>query len=123
MKKTIKILTLVFVFALLCLAMTSCGHEHFYGEWVTVKAPTCTETGMQERTCSCGEKETKAIEATGHKISEWTVTKEPTVKEDGEKEKRCSACGEICNILVGIAPLSRWKIWLKRNINKAKHEA
>ena len=35
------------------------GHE--YGEWVVVKEPTTTETGLKERTCSCGDKETEEI--------------------------------------------------------------
>ena len=95
MKRMIKILTLCCAFVLFCLMMTACGHEHAYGEWVTVKAPTCTETGMQERTCECGQKESGAISATGHTLGDWVVTKEPTVKEDGAKEKKCNVCEEI----------------------------
>ncbi len=34
---------------------------HEYGEWVVVKEPTTTETGLKERTCSCGDKETEEI--------------------------------------------------------------
>ena len=36
---------------------------HSFGEWVTVKAPSFTEEGLEERVCAtCGEKESKAIE-------------------------------------------------------------
>ena len=95
MKKTIKILTLVFVFALLCLAMTSCGHEHFYGEWVTVKAPTCTETGVQERTCECGQKESGVLSALGHKAgADATCT----------ENSACTVCGEILQTANGHLP-------------------
>ncbi len=37
------------------------SHTHKYGEWVVVKYPTLTETGLKERTCSCGIKETESI--------------------------------------------------------------
>ena len=95
MKKTIKILTLVFVFVLFCLAMTSCGHEHFYGEWVTVKAPTCTETGVQERTCECGQKESGVLSALGHKAgADATCT----------ENSACTVCGEVLQSEKGHIP-------------------
>lgn len=35
---------------------------HSFGEWIEVKAPTTTETGLEERTCSkCGETESRSI--------------------------------------------------------------
>ena len=34
---------------------------HTYGEWVVVKEATENEPGLEERTCSCGEKETREI--------------------------------------------------------------
>lgn len=38
-------------------------HEHSFGEWVVVKAPTATEEGIEECVCSvCGGKETRTIE-------------------------------------------------------------
>lgn len=44
-----------------CDAASTLGHSHSYGEWKTVRAATCTEEGQQERTCSCGEKESQTI--------------------------------------------------------------
>ena len=41
-------------------------HEHSFGEWTEIKAPTCTEKGQKERACECGEKETEETEASGH---------------------------------------------------------
>ena len=41
-------------------------HTHTYSSWVVVDEPTCTEEGLRERTCSCGEKETEMIAALGH---------------------------------------------------------
>lgn len=49
-------------------------HVHAFGEWVTVKAPTCIEKGLAERTCECGEKETKELDYAPHIFSkDWTA--------------------------------------------------
>ncbi|MCQ2436205.1 MAG: hypothetical protein MJ101_04800, partial [Clostridia bacterium] len=69
MKKRSFTLLLTALLLLVCMAVfTSCalGHTHSFGEWTTVKAATCVEAGEQERLCSCGEKQTQAIPATGH---------------------------------------------------------
>lgn len=74
MKHTV---SLILVLCMLFFALTSCGtsstpaeaqppHTHSFGDWVITKAATCTESGKQERTCSCGEKETLSIEPSGH---------------------------------------------------------
>ena len=58
-------------------------------------APTCTEAGVETRTCvACGETETREAAALGHSLNDWTVTKEPTCTEDGLKTGTCAACGE-----------------------------
>ena len=41
------------------------GHTHAYGAWTTLKKATCTADGQEERTCSCGAKETHTLKA-GH---------------------------------------------------------
>ena len=63
MKKTVSILLII---ATLILTFISCGHMHQFGEWETVKAATCDDSGERKRTCSCGEIETEPIEKTGH---------------------------------------------------------
>jgi hypothetical protein len=40
---------------------------HTFGDWNLTKAPTCTDKGEETRTCECGEKETRDVEALGHK--------------------------------------------------------
>ncbi len=54
-------------------------NTHAFGPWVTVKEASKLEEGLQERTCSCGEKETQVIPATGsvglaYKINEDGTT-------------------------------------------------
>ena len=55
------------------------AHEHTFGEWIVTTAPTCTQDGLEARTCSaCGEVETRVIPAAGHDY----------------KDGKCTVCGE-----------------------------
>ena len=69
-------------------------HVHAFGEWTVVTEATCTENGLQERVCECGEKESEVVEAKGHTFGEWTTTVEPTCA-DGERQRVCSDCGYV----------------------------
>ena len=71
------------------------AHEHSFGQWVVTKEATCTETGVETRTCACGETETREVAALGH-IEMTVPAVEPTCTEDGLTEgKKCAVCGEI----------------------------
>lgn len=50
-------------------------HTHQFGEWYTVTKATCTEEGLQERSCECGEKETQSIASTGHSLVDGVCVK------------------------------------------------
>jgi len=69
-------------------------HSHSYGDWTVEKSATCTEAGSRYRTCSCGDRQTEAIPATGHNMK-WVTVKEATTSETGLKEYRCSTCGYV----------------------------
>ena len=71
------------------------GHKHSYGEWTIVDDPTCTEAGLEERTCECGEKETHHVDALGHtEVVDAPVA--ATCTSTGLTEgKHCSTCGTI----------------------------
>ena len=73
-------------------------HTHAYSSWVVVDEPTCTEEGLRERTCSCGEKETEQIAALGHTAGEAVRENEkaPTCTEKGSYEEvvSCTVCEE-----------------------------
>lgn len=75
------------------LTFSACDHEHVWSEWTTVKSATCTENGMEERTCDCGEVETREINATGHCFGNWETVTKATCTEKGKKVRSCS-CGE-----------------------------
>lgn len=65
--------------------------SHSYGAWVTTKAPTCTESGIETRTCAkCGVSEDRAIPATGHHYD--AVATAPTCTERGYTTHTC-VCG------------------------------
>lgn len=115
MKKLLVFMTLI-IALLLCL--TAC-HSHKYGEWTTTKAPSCEQDGEQERSCSCGEIETRTImptghdwndatciapktcvdckategSANGHNFGDWEITTIPTCVDKGEMAQVCNACG------------------------------
>lgn len=62
-------------------------HKHSFGEWEVVTAATCTEDGEEVRTCAeCGETETQAIPAAGHKFAPATCFLPKTCSECGETE-------------------------------------
>ena len=87
-----KILLVILSLMLCTVAFASCGHEHEFGEWKTVKDASCTETGLQERVCECGEKETKELPLLSHIEGEWVVDVEATCTEEGTKHQICSVC-------------------------------
>lgn len=71
---------------------------HTYGEWVVVTEPTCTESGLKERTCSLctetaeGHTQSEVISATGHDMQAKTVVP-PEYKVQGYTIYECSKCG------------------------------
>ena len=69
-------------------------HEHEFGEWKTAKEATCTAEGTMERTCECGEKETKPIDKIKHTNGSWIIDKEATCTEEGFKHLECTVCKE-----------------------------
>ena len=111
MKKTICISLLLLVICMLI--FTSCdsgsttqtpsdttagtqgGHTHSYDEWIQVKQPTCTADGINERYCSCGEKQTQTIAAYNHEeVVDQAIS--PTCTSDGKTEgTHCERCKAV----------------------------
>ena len=87
-----KILCIIIVMITLVCILASCGHEHNFGEWETIKAATCTAEGSKARYCSCGDKITETIESTGHSYSDWNVTQAATCTTNGTRERTCKRC-------------------------------
>lgn len=82
--------------------VTALPHNgHTWGDWSQTDAPTCTETGIDERECSvCHTKETRISETTGHTYP------------DGKD--KCTVCGHFRD---GIASLYGYSISLNGDIS------
>ena len=58
-----RIFAIIFVISIVISTLVSCGHTHEWNEWETTTYPSVFETGLAERTCECGDKETKVLDA------------------------------------------------------------
>lgn len=70
------------------------SHTHSYTAKVTKKA-TCTTEGERIYTCTCGDRYTETIHATGHSESAWIIDKAATAIENGSKHIECTTCGKV----------------------------
>lgn len=70
------------------------GHD--FGEWTVTREATCEAEGEECRTCSkCDAKETRAVPATGHKLTHHDA-KAATTDAEGNKEYwSCDTCGKL----------------------------
>ena len=70
------------------------GHD--FGEWTVTKEAACEAEGEESRTCSkCDAKETRAVPATGHKMTHHDA-KAATTEAEGNKEYwSCDTCGKL----------------------------
>ena len=75
------------------------ARNHQWSEWKTVQAPTCTETGLQQRVCqhteetekykACDAIETQPLPATDHDWGDWTTVTPATCEGDGLERRIC----------------------------------
>lgn len=70
------------------------SHTHSYTAKVTKEA-TCTTEGERIYTCTCGDRYTETIPATGHSESAWIIGKAATAIENGSKHTECTTCGKV----------------------------
>ena len=98
MKRLFLILTLLLALACMLVACDNeetvdDDHIHTYGEWSVNTLATCVTKGEEKRTCTCGESETREVEATGkHNYGNWNVTSAATCVAKGVETRIC-ACG------------------------------
>ena len=81
--------------------LASCGeskHIHSYGSWEVIQEPTCTEQGLKERVCECGNIDSQTIPALGHTAGKPVAEEEKpaTCTEAGGyySVSYCTLCGE-----------------------------
>ncbi len=67
--------------------------DHQWSEWTQTKSPSCTEKGIETRSCSaCGTKETRDVAVLEHKWSSWNQTTSPGCETKGVESRSCSLC-------------------------------
>lgn len=68
-------------------------HEHHYGDWQIVTAPTCATDGLARRTCDgCADTETQILNATGEHDYELTDSTPATCTAAGSQTYTCRTC-------------------------------
>ena len=89
-----KFLAFLFIVAMVCVALCSCGeHVHEFGEWTVTKNPTCAVPGEQERLCACGEKQTQAIPVKDHTVVTDAAVPATCSATGLTEGSHCSVCG------------------------------
>ena len=73
---------------------TDITHTHSYTSKIT-KAATCIADGVRTYTCSCGDKYTKPIAKTGHKLVTDKAVAATCTKTGKTEGKHCSVCGTV----------------------------
>ena len=89
-----KKLLVVLCAAVMCLSLGilgACSHEHEWSAWKVTTAATCTEKGVETRTCDCGETETRDIAALGHDWGAWTLSADGSAYTRACKRDKCTA--------------------------------
>ena len=90
---------------------TTCGHDnvagaldiqpHTFGDWTVTKEATEDATGLKERSCVCGYKETVEIGKLAHTthVKDNGTRVEPTCENKGSITYKCTKCGEVTEVV------------------------
>lgn len=87
-----RVIGFTYMIMLLLTVLVSCGHEHEWSEWKTLKDASCTEKGVRERVCECGEVESQELPLLDHREGSWIIDVNATCTKEGSKHQVCSVC-------------------------------
>ena len=83
---------------------------HRFGAWSVTTPATCTEDGVETRTCEvCQTAETRAVKAVGHKFGTWEITKSASLTETGDGSQMTLWLGGALLSVAALAVLVRQK--------------
>ncbi|MCI5620686.1 MAG: Ig-like domain-containing protein [Lachnospiraceae bacterium] len=69
---------------------------HTFGEWTTVVEPTCTEKGVEKRTCIyCGAEDFRDIDALGHTVGTDEAVDATCTTNGTTQGSHCEVCREV----------------------------
>ena len=95
LKKLLLLSTLATTTALLLFGASACTkpHEHSYSEWQVIAQATCTNYGLQKKSCECGSVEYEVLEILPH-TEVIDAGFDATCTEFGKTDgSHCSSCG------------------------------
>lgn len=100
-KKTVVILIIV---VLLGVVIATCVfHEHKYGEWAVVVAPSCGEKGLETRKCFCGSADSRYLPPTNeHVFGDWKPSTYNVCPANKKEEKSCKVCSKTESRLMAV---------------------
>lgn len=88
-----RLLSLIIVTTVIATLFCGCNfHQHKYSGWVVIHSATCSSEGLEQRKCSCGEKEKRTVSKLAHNFTGWNITKQATCETEGSKERTCTNC-------------------------------
>ena len=103
-----------------CRAILSSGHTipalgHAWGSWTQTKAPTCTEPGVETRTCTragCGMTQTRQISTGGHTPVNEPGEEATCTQKGWSAWSYCSVCETVLEVQKEIPALDHaWGSW------------
>ncbi len=76
---------------------TDLSHVHVLPDnWTVVQAPTCTNYGIETRTCRrCSYTQVRYVDSLPHPYGEWKIITEATDHSAGVRERICRVCGNV----------------------------
>jgi len=103
MKEMLKNLGIIAIVAIIGLSMAACGgddnpaHTCSFGNWTKISDATCVAKEKQERSCSCGVKQTQEVgekNLDAHSFTIYTPNNDAVCEgEDGTKTSICDRVG------------------------------
>ena len=75
---------------------------HSWGEWISIKSPSCEDKGSKYRVCSeCFAEDTSDVDANGHEWEESaSIDQKPTCTVDGSESVHCKNCDAVKDVHV-----------------------
>lgn len=70
------------------------NHTHTWGEFSVKAEATCTQSGVNIRSCNCGATYELPIAATGHDFGDWITSTPAQCGTEGSSKRICNNCQE-----------------------------
>ena len=72
-------------------------HTHTWSGWAITTNPTCTEEGVETRTCECGDSETRKVDKIDHDYQLVKLVPATATSKGVQEHYECSMCHKLFN--------------------------